>query len=364
MDIAPPEIWTTISAYACTDAGSTGRSLSLVSKFIRDVSAPFKLQSMSIHGRQQAVAFQDLLLRTPPHLRRVRYLYLSSTLHCPSPMGVADSDSEEASDSFEAVMALRQPRKRKTWYAILKERQKEVQQQQQIVIALNRVLQTTAEWVEVLYLDDHDPFHVSDSPLIIFPRLEELASSSFPIHDSPDDGNGPRALAVCPKLRRWHLMSLPIMQFRGREGDILSTIAAIAPSITHLFFSDFQQEILFPSDLKFALDVIEPQQSSFRTVLTYTSGLNQPTSYIGRLPKSIENVYVKPAPPPSPGRCGYSYMCYESLKGDLEALSRTDSRIVLLPSYVDHRARCTVSGWEERIDGGDGCWSLHERITT
>ncbi|KZP05550.1 hypothetical protein FIBSPDRAFT_695374, partial [Athelia psychrophila] len=77
MDRAPSEIWTEIFSHACVDSGLTGRSLSLVSKFIRAESAIMKLQSISVHGPQQIIAFHQLLLQTTPHHRHIRYLLLS-----------------------------------------------------------------------------------------------------------------------------------------------------------------------------------------------------------------------------------------------------------------------------------------------
>ncbi|KAF7973305.1 hypothetical protein HWV62_15627 [Athelia sp. TMB] len=47
MDRVPFEIWIKIFSFACTDAGFTGRSLSLVSKFVRDASAQVKLQKIA-----------------------------------------------------------------------------------------------------------------------------------------------------------------------------------------------------------------------------------------------------------------------------------------------------------------------------
>ncbi|KAF7969529.1 hypothetical protein HWV62_26969, partial [Athelia sp. TMB] len=175
MDRTPPEIWARISSHACTDAGATGRSLSRVSKGIRDASAPFKLQSISICGKQQAAAFQDILLRTPPQLRRVRYLYLST--------------HKAASDKFNMAGKLRQLGRRTMWDQLVKDKRGQAEQQQQTCIVLNRILQMTAEWVEILYLDDDDLFRVGDSPLVNFPRLEELACGSFPIHDLPGDSD-------------------------------------------------------------------------------------------------------------------------------------------------------------------------------
>ena len=85
MQHAPTEIWNQISSHACTDSGSTGRSLSLVSKFIRETSAPFKLQSVAVHGPKQFISFNKLLLTTPLHLRRTRYLFISAILPTPPP---------------------------------------------------------------------------------------------------------------------------------------------------------------------------------------------------------------------------------------------------------------------------------------
>ncbi|KAF7979708.1 hypothetical protein HWV62_41050 [Athelia sp. TMB] len=369
MEIAPPEIWAKISSYACTDAGSTGRSLSLVSQFIRDASAPFKLQSMSIRGQKQAIAFQDMLLQTPPHLRRVRYLYLSPTAYSPttlqssSAVGLADSRSEEAPNRFESPPELRQLHSLNELKELLKKRLERTEQLQQTITTLSHILQATAEWVEILYLENHDPFHVKFSPLLTFPRLEELASGPRLIPDSAGNSDIAQTLVICPKLRHWHIACGSFMQFRGREREFFSTIATIAPSITHLLFSGLQQEFeWFPSHLKVALDMIEPQQSSSRAAF---SEVNQLTSHVGRLPKSIESVYLRPAPPPARGdRFDHQLMWYERLMGNLEALSRASSCIVLLPSCINHQARCMMSEWEERINGAEGWWDLRDRNIT
>ncbi|KAE9407440.1 hypothetical protein BT96DRAFT_132868 [Gymnopus androsaceus JB14] len=61
MDRCPPEICHIIFLLACTDGGYTGRSLSAVSKSIRSISRPTMLQSMSIIGYDQLLAFLNLL---------------------------------------------------------------------------------------------------------------------------------------------------------------------------------------------------------------------------------------------------------------------------------------------------------------
>lgn len=78
MDRCLPELWTEICAFACTDDGSTGRSLSLVPRFFNESSKLYKLQSLIVIGLPQLQAFADLLERTPPHLRCVRYIFIST----------------------------------------------------------------------------------------------------------------------------------------------------------------------------------------------------------------------------------------------------------------------------------------------
>src|ERR1700729_2592940 len=78
MDTLPPELCTRIALFACRDTGYTGRSLSIVSKYVRETSQAAKFQTIAIHGSNQIIAFAALLERPRPHLRCVRYLFLSS----------------------------------------------------------------------------------------------------------------------------------------------------------------------------------------------------------------------------------------------------------------------------------------------
>ncbi|KIM83561.1 hypothetical protein PILCRDRAFT_6983 [Piloderma croceum F 1598] len=57
MEPIPSEILALIFSYACTDDGYTGRSLSLVSRYISDVSKPYKLQSVAVRGVWQVLKF-------------------------------------------------------------------------------------------------------------------------------------------------------------------------------------------------------------------------------------------------------------------------------------------------------------------
>ncbi|KAF7981935.1 hypothetical protein HWV62_30711 [Athelia sp. TMB] len=347
MDRTPFEIWTKISSYACTDLGSTGRSLSLVSRFIREASAPAKLQSLSAHGLQQIIAFHETLLRTPRHLRRVRYLLLSTTPRSPSiNISVDTSDHSLPEGKFEDSDKLSGKSEEER-----RERAEESEHsRQQLVITCRCVLQIVAECIEILYLDGHCPFYyLSDTTLFIFPRLEELTSTAF-FFESPSGSDAWPNVALCPKLRRWHLTSYPLL---WKEQDVFTIISNIAPSITHLRFSGLLPcHVDFPSHLKATLELIEPPQDVV---------IEKPKWPIGILPATIVNIFVKPAAAPKNERFVWinPRVSYDILVRKLEILSRADRRVVVLQSEKGScQIRCTSGDFEERVNGGDGCWSL------
>jgi hypothetical protein len=57
----PLEIWQKIASLACTDDGTTGCSLSLVSKYINAASSPYRYQTVVLRGRKQIRAFLNAI---------------------------------------------------------------------------------------------------------------------------------------------------------------------------------------------------------------------------------------------------------------------------------------------------------------
>lgn len=78
MDHLPPEISSKIYRLACTDGGTTGRSLALVSRFIRDASEPYQLHSIAINNAADAAGFIKRLGCTSARGICVRNLYFSN----------------------------------------------------------------------------------------------------------------------------------------------------------------------------------------------------------------------------------------------------------------------------------------------
>ena len=92
----PPEIWHEIFALACTDTGSTGRSLSLVSKHFHDISGPFKYQSLAITQCRQLIAFARTFSQLPDFQKKIKYLFI----HFPYPFLDVEDDPKLANDSL------------------------------------------------------------------------------------------------------------------------------------------------------------------------------------------------------------------------------------------------------------------------
>lgn len=78
LEQCPPEICKKIFTHACDDDGYTGRSLSLVSRYIHDVSEDIKYRSLAIWSMQQILRCYEALRAKPPHLRRIEHLFISA----------------------------------------------------------------------------------------------------------------------------------------------------------------------------------------------------------------------------------------------------------------------------------------------
>jgi hypothetical protein len=63
MNRLPVETLRSIFKSACTDCGETGCALSMVSRYVRDVSAPMRYNSISLRGARQIRGFLELLRR-------------------------------------------------------------------------------------------------------------------------------------------------------------------------------------------------------------------------------------------------------------------------------------------------------------
>ncbi|KAF7981959.1 hypothetical protein HWV62_30759 [Athelia sp. TMB] len=326
----PPEIWYKIASYACTDGGATGLSLSRVSKLIRASTVALKLQSVSIHGHGQVIAFHKLLLRTPSSLRRTRFLYISFGptsvvvgIHTPdrmmSPVEIDHQEIQQASD------------------------------------ACGGILEEVSESLEILYLNV-PVAHFRPLSVDSFPKLVEMTSDGLAgLAESFETGDEPHR-PPCPRLRRWHLMC----ESGTHPTTLLIYLHNIAPAITHLRFSRIQQEMAnnnhhFLAALGVPADWLD-------------DGWDLPTR---ELPSSVR-LYLKPFEKANwiythPSE-SYDGIANNSCMAALRHLNDVDSRMVLLKAYTNTEeiwvryGICTARQWEKRVNGSDECWSVSDRV--
>jgi len=207
--LCPPEIISYIFELACLDDGHTVRSLSLVAQYLRQLSRPYLYQSLMIVGFDKISALESKLDATPPHLRVIRHLFIST--HKP------ESTSETANDSQSA--------------------------------ALLRVLTLAAPTLETLSFvastSSSSTLAISRLFRTAFPRLRELSVSGF--------YSFPSSPGKMPRLERLHLHGN-----RNPHGLFqLGVLEEVCPSLTHLRVSSLSMAVSFAGELQDACSGVQ-----------------------------------------------------------------------------------------------------------
>ncbi|KAF8956635.1 hypothetical protein BDZ97DRAFT_1907119 [Flammula alnicola] len=219
MDILPTELHAYICQLACTDDGSSIRTLNVVSKYFQEVSRPYLYHNVSAFGMVQILCLLERLERTPPHMRHIHHLFLSDVPSDPS-----SSKSPFRLSDFENQ-------------------------------ALSRIITSSAPTLETLSLVANAPF--SSTSLIArvfrtpFPLLHSLAISGFyPF---------PSSLGKFPSLKRLHLNGN-----RNPHGLLhMCSLEEACPSLTDLKITGLGAAGAFVMELEDAL-VEEQVQATLR----------------------------------------------------------------------------------------------------
>lgn len=246
MDALPFELHSQIFELACTDDGSTARALSRVSRYVRQVSQPFILQSVAVSGLASLTELADKIESLPQHRRRVRHLFLSDWTENQMQQKLVPSDDADM-DRYEVERS-----------------------------AIVRVLDLVAPTLESLAFIVSCPFNssrlIGHLFSLHFPRLEDLSVHGFyPF---------PHAQGNMPNLRRLHLSGN-----RNPHG-LFSTggLGAACPKLTHLRISGLVSAASFAEELENALLPVAKR--------------TDPSLLSASLPDSIcqVSVYAGPAP--------------------------------------------------------------------
>lgn len=357
MDRCPPEIHERIFSYACRSDPTTGCSLSLISHYIREVSAPYHWQSIALAGFQRVVQLASQI-RHIKGKKPIYHLFLCdrppSSQHC-----VLHPDDYSAYDS-------------------------------DFLPALCTVLAYACATLETLsFFSDASFFqgaiavrHLCSFP---YPHLKELTLRAC---CTPRQlaGSQPRDMLLCqtPVLEKLHL-ALP---YHGFSNDNLQAthnlVQSISPDVTHLRFT-----LLDKWGNRRVVEVIHAELAASGIVAPV---LDLPSS---QLPGGASTAVAFPVtwdrllPPnlsffamqPSPNDAFYCSCCMD-LRGDMDVIRILER----MSEKADHtrfgymRRRsvsprsCSsnpieVAGygyveakqdWMERIYEGDGCWKQKE----
>ncbi|KAF7290882.1 hypothetical protein HMN09_01266600 [Mycena chlorophos] len=258
----PPELLDFIFSSACTDGGRTGRSLSLVSRYVRDISAPFKLQSIALLGTMQLLNFSAFLSRHPSVEARTKFLYIGH----PKTIGndlfdIAHYDKREARGQtgafwnhwpgiHETIRELK--------YFGLDELAWGEEPKGQVAMgvlelassfasdAIFQILDDVAPTLEVLHINlnmnvAHALLRIRDHSSIALPRLVDLATANnFPMKFEDKSQKVQCMLAPSPQLHHLHIIEAPVYETRWTSEAFFCAkgIAHFAPELRTLRFSE------------------------------------------------------------------------------------------------------------------------------
>ncbi|KAH9947631.1 hypothetical protein B0H21DRAFT_778444 [Amylocystis lapponica] len=366
MDICPPEIHALICSYACTDDGTTGLSLSQVSRYIRQVSSPFQWQCLAISGIPQARAFMRTLRGTADAEHRpIYHLFLSTR----TPGG-----ADDVTDGWPLV-----PMEEWVAWPPLQ----------------SAILHHAAPTLQTLTLASfdtvqHSAFCIADLFRIPLPQLAELtirgrctpAQLACAVHTAADTPGSPSnsdadrkldAFGPCtrPNLRRLHLAC----SYHGFAYGTKAThelVQLLSPGPTHLRISMLDKwgsrrvaEVLHAECAERGIVSALLDLPALRTLPARQvprTAVAKRVAWPRVLPEGVHEFVIQP--PPTSATNFYCSCCMD-LQGDRDvmrvfvAMARdADERFLYLPAkdkygYGYAEAK---SDWLERIEEGGGCW--------
>lgn len=358
----PAEIYERIFSYACTDDGTTGRSLSLVSKLIHDASLNFKHFSIAVDGPAQAVGFAKLMETLPPNRRNIRHLFVSNG----KPTSVSRKDSSHSKPDQEArkkfSLATVTPdfsklllvtQHQQSWskmMAVAREyaRQRDISKEERkngdetVFRCLIRILIILAPTLETLYV-------FFESREISLPNFESTWKPSFP--DLPVltelsityrahiravwmgwyVESGPSSL---PSLKRLDISGIQSQSYNPFSD--YPSISRPAPTLTHLCIP-----ASMVGYMRGALEDARPEfEHDFR----------------GLLPPNLDHVFIQLNQTPEFNCCGGDDR-YDTECDNCRSLATKDERFTIFkPSREKKTCEIVKNDWLTRILGLEGRW--------
>ncbi|KAI0333693.1 hypothetical protein GY45DRAFT_1244036 [Cubamyces sp. BRFM 1775] len=395
MEACPIELQLLIFSFACTDDGSTGRSLSLVSRAFYELSYPYQWNSLAIRGYPQAVAFAKLLYSlqptafSPPRVpRAIHNLFVSTrTEHA-----AHDNIIGEPPDAWVGVLC-----------SILRYAAPTLQTLSIVCFESTRdCAAILSHALRVRYPALTELTIRGRCMVRRFPRptpIEEVGSSdsvtvddrrqSDKLGEAKEGGDKPRTWQPIPTLRRLHIACTFQGMTLGTHAEH-TFISELAPELTHLRLSVLDlwgsrriAEILHAECAENGM--ADPLLEVFP--VNTLAHLTHPLQPIGnganaaaagdpdvRVAKRVTWDRVLPStnqlelfafqPPPTESLDFYCSCCMD-VRGDrdvmrvFEALARgSDGRFLLVPCCTreGYGFSEALADWLGRMGGSQGCW--------
>lgn len=241
MDRVPQEIWEKIFTFACMDNGSTGRSLSLVSRTFNLVSKPVKYHSIALNGLPQILHFAYLIEQTPSHERNVRYLFASNKGWLVSSLANVGSHPPRLSSVWNSVFGCfktREERKANSEHNTTPKRNvvqealdADTSQSHESIVhkSIHRVLVAVAPTLRTLSFAFEFDFHEPDIPTL--PALEELTFEYDFYWRTHSINIVFKTMKPFPELRRLNIVRL---HCHAGPKEVITRAKALAPRLTHI----------------------------------------------------------------------------------------------------------------------------------
>lgn len=325
MELCPPEILSQIFSFACIDDGYTGRSLSLVSRYIYQASLPTRFQSIACRNAAQILTFCSILERTPSHYRNVCYLLVSSH----------HSDIDRLSKTRMIQLGIMDPLSyhqkiakhiSSVFHPPQNVRKSHVENMRALVIStISRILTHVAPTIRTfsshVSLEYHEKFSLpKDLPHIV----EMIISRKWP--NATINSKELRDFGVYPSLRRLTLTG------SSRSGDtciMLGHIEHFAPHLTHLCL-----------DACLSLPVVDYVLDHFDRAIAESSTAIFPSCMRLLFLHNSSSGHIQGVP---------------VLRRTPDDLFSFDPGWYPFPREVDDNA--WVSAWLDSVAGGEGFWS-------
>lgn len=325
-----------VFSFACLDGGATGRSLSLTSRFVRDVSRDFRYRSIAVHDIRQIDRFAAHLRIEQAKTHKIPivcHLFISAPNWSEVDLA-AWAEGEDVARVRGALFSLRT-----LWQARLR-------------TTTGDLLQLVAPSLQTLFLHGNT-LDFSAPGRIQFLVLTSLSIPRDPFWDSTDP--------IIPALRRLHIET-----FHGDTRPFWDRLAIFVPSnnLTHLRLSGVEARDVedLPAYLRVQLGVPPLHESDF----AYPAGSAAADMAAQRTKtlSSLKHVWVEPQQTDAGGWIGPAADSRQWMLEQLGALEQqarqnTACTFTLLPerngSYDMEHA---MSDWLHVASGGDGPWII------